>query len=249
MPRATALAVAFGLCSLALCAGCGGNVSGGKLVGSGGSGATGTGGSGATAAGGTGCGLCEPNGAECPQGCPIDGGGPPPLPCGNTTCATGTICCDVCGTDSCVPGNACPTGGSCVMDCSAQDAQGYGECDVLFGYRWNGASCVVVGGCGCQGGDCGKLFPDPQSCYQAYQPCSGDENACCSSDSACVANEECISGKCERKPPSYQCWRDSDCSFGTCSGASVCPCGPGGTCTQSPDRPGYCPVPDDAGTP
>jgi hypothetical protein len=36
------------------------------------------------------------------------------------------------------------------------------------------------------------------------------------------------------------CWRDSDCKFGTCMGASVCPCGYD---CDAPDQMGSCPVP------
>ncbi len=240
--RPASFALAFGLClSLAAFAGCGGNVSGGELVGIGGSGATGSGGSGASggtgATGGSGgggqpcgpttcnknevccnascgicvpkgsgtpcttisctdagppvpcgpttcssgeyccnadCGVCAPLGAMCPQvDCAqVDAGPPPPpLPCGNTSCTAGQLCCNVCGQNVCVSGPACPSGGACAVDCSPQDAQPYGKCNLMFGYRWDGGACVPVGGCSCQGADCGNLFPDQQSCYQAYQSC------------------------------------------------------------------------------
>lgn len=117
------------------------------------------------------CGLCEPKGAACPQVDCLADAGPPPMPCGNTTCASGSICCNVCGTDSCVAGDTCPTGGACAVDCSPQDAHGYGKCKMLFGYRWTGLDCQQVGGCSCQGTDCGNLFKDLQSCQQAYASC------------------------------------------------------------------------------
>jgi hypothetical protein len=187
--------------SLAALAGCGGSVTGGDLMGSGGSAAGGSGGStggsggstgGSAGQGGSGggyacgpttcphgeyccnadCGMCAPIGAACAQvDCaPVDAG-PPPMPCGNTTCASGSICCNVCGADACVQGNTCPTGGACAVDCSPEDAHSYGKCKMLFGYRWNGVDCEQVGGCSCQGTDCGNLFKDLQSCYQAYASC------------------------------------------------------------------------------
>lgn len=117
------------------------------------------------------CNLCEPNGAECPQmACAADAG-PTHVPCGNTFCSPGSVCCDICGSQSCVTGNTCPTGGACTVDCAPQDTQGYGKCNMLLGYAWNGGSCVPIGGCSCQGTDCGSLFQDYQSCIQAYASC------------------------------------------------------------------------------
>lgn len=210
--RPTSLALAFSLClSLAAFTGCGGSVSGGELLGSGGSGATGSGGSGTAGNGGSGtagsggsagassggsagggghacgpttcphgqyccnsdCGICAPIGSMCPAiGCgPADAGPPPPIPCGNTTCPAGDTCCTMCdGSGLCVAGPGCP--GMACPDCTPQDASGSGTCNLMFGYRWDGQSCVPVGGCSCQGADCSRLFTDYQSCLQAYSSCT-----------------------------------------------------------------------------
>lgn len=192
--RLASLAFAFGLClSLAAFAGCGGSVAGGDLAGSGGSGTAGSGGSsGSAGQGGSSggqtcgpktcphgeyccnadCGICVPKGSDTPcTTISCTDAGPPPMLCGTTTCAPGSICCPMCdGNGICVqPGQGCP--GMTCSDCNPQDAHGYGKCKMLFGYRWNGQDCEQVGGCSCQGTDCGNLFKDLQSCYQAYASC------------------------------------------------------------------------------
>jgi len=74
--------------------------------------------------------------------------------------------------------------------CAAQDATGVGPCDAFFGYYWNGATCVLVGGCTCSGADCGHGWPTPEECVTAHAGCAGDR---CGGfgGSACGAGEFC----------------------------------------------------------
>lgn len=180
------ISVPFAFClavSLAAFAGCSGKTSGGNLPGSAGAAGSGTSSGGRQKCGpvtcprgqlccSVDCGVCAPTINKCPAAvdcAPFDAG--PPVPCGNATCHPGDVCCDVCGTKTCVQGSLCPGDAACTPDCRPQDAQGVGTCNVLFGYRWAGGSCAQVGGCSCQGTDCGKLFQNEQSCYDAHPSC------------------------------------------------------------------------------
>lgn len=97
--------------------------------------------------------------------------------------------------------------------------------------------CVGVQVCAC-GDMCG---PD-RNFQGACEPTLG----CCSSDADCNPDQECVSGMCKQKPPQDQCWRNSDCPFGDCTNAYVCPCRAGSTCTHAMDVLGRCPMPKES---
>lgn len=50
--------------------------------------------------------------------------------------------------------------------CAKVDPQGYGLCDMLLGYGWDGAKCAAVSGCSCKS-DCAKLFKTKVACEKA----------------------------------------------------------------------------------
>jgi hypothetical protein len=58
-------------------------------------------------------------------------------------------------------------------DCAPMDATGVGPCDAFFGYAWDGAACVGISGCSCQGSDCGVLYKSIEACEKAYAGCTG----------------------------------------------------------------------------
>lgn len=87
---------------------------------------------------------------------------------------------------SCVPGS-CDRFGDCkpaLDDCSpgvprscvATDAAGAGfsdghTCNFFQGWGWDGAKCVAVVGCVCQGSDCRALLGDQSGCELTYRHC------------------------------------------------------------------------------
>jgi hypothetical protein len=90
--------------------------------------------------------------------------------CGRVTCAAGQVCCNAsCGICT-EPGGACDMM-FCQDPCAAQDARGEGACDMALGYKWDGGACALVGGCSCQGSDCGALFPSQEACSSAHDDC------------------------------------------------------------------------------
>lgn len=56
-------------------------------------------------------------------------------------------------------------------DCTRQDAEGVGDCDLAFGFAWDGSACVGIGGCECVGADCGELFESFEACQAEYVLC------------------------------------------------------------------------------
>ncbi|MBK8173698.1 MAG: hypothetical protein IPK60_25635 [Sandaracinaceae bacterium] len=58
------------------------------------------------------------------------------------------------------------------VTCGYQDALGEGACALFLGYAWDGESCYGISGCTCEGADCGNLYESPESCEDAYAPCS-----------------------------------------------------------------------------
>jgi hypothetical protein len=68
---------------------------------------------------------------------------------------------------------------------------------------------------------------------------------CCANGALCASGETCAHGpdvcKSQAQLGKNQCWADSDCVGGTCSGVNACPCGAmcliadkPGTCTSNP---------------
>jgi hypothetical protein len=77
-----------------------------------------------------------------------------------------------------------------------------------------------TGGMGAHGGDAGDGGT------------GGVQPFCCSTFADCPQltgqdqkSMSCVNGQCKVPPPPDQCWQDSDCQFGQCLGAGVCPCG------------------------
>ncbi|MCO4761672.1 MAG: hypothetical protein KC502_09225 [Myxococcales bacterium] len=74
--------------------------------------------------------------------------------------------------------------------------------------------------------------------------CGGTTPGCCKADNECGKANVCITGgksqgvcKSLLALGKNQCWSDAQCGTGTCTGASVCPCG--ANCII-PDKPGVC---------
>lgn len=55
--------------------------------------------------------------------------------------------------------------------CPADDARGVGNCAAFFGYRWDGARCVGVGGCSCAGSGCASLAWSIELCDYNHRTC------------------------------------------------------------------------------
>jgi hypothetical protein len=57
--------------------------------------------------------------------------------------------------------------------CRWLDAWGEGQtCQTFFGWTRNSDGCFAVNGCRCVGADCGRLYPDEQSCEADRARCS-----------------------------------------------------------------------------
>jgi len=54
-------------------------------------------------------------------------------------------------------------------ECEALDPFGYGPCDMIIGYAWDGGDCEVFSGCGC-GEDCDLFHPTYSACMDACAP-------------------------------------------------------------------------------
>jgi len=59
----------------------------------------------------------------------------------------------------------------CPLACDPMDVKGVGECKMVLGYGWNGKACELIGGCSCEGADCGRLFASIKECEAAFAPC------------------------------------------------------------------------------
>lgn len=132
-----------------------------------------------------GCGgefFCSADGAGCPDvACP-------PACDDGVFCESG-LCCDDCrGSSYCSPDGACMP---CTGECAPLDARGVGECAAFFGYTWNGADCVGVSGCDCEGRDCSRLYDSPERCLADKWECTLPPR--CESDAECGATEYCDS--------------------------------------------------------
>ena len=75
---------------------------------------------------------------------------------------------------SCQNISLCGTTISCQYGaaCAPQDARGVGICAAIFGYAWNGSSCVGLGGCSCEGADCDEAYETSESCQAARSSCA-----------------------------------------------------------------------------
>lgn len=102
--------------------------------------------------------------------------------------------------------------------CAAQDAEGVGLCQAFFGYAWDGKACVGLGGCSCQGSDCGEIYNSPAACEADYSQCATDGGPAptdcyvggCSSQ-LCTDYPGAIS-TCEARPE-YACYRNAACEL------------------------------------
>ncbi|MCC6646282.1 MAG: hypothetical protein IT374_12010 [Polyangiaceae bacterium] len=140
-------------------------------------------------------------------------------PCFGASC--GTPCVVDCDAPGCAPTKGmCNGAGLCspgspvcdVANCDAMKADGDGLCDAFFGFAWDGARCVGIGGCSCVGPDCNKLYPSLQQCLDA-------ESACACQGKGCGAPCTCPGGDCAKT--FYSCTSDT---HGSCQpGTFACP--------------------------
>lgn len=100
--------------------------------------------------------------------CPLPG-----IPC--QQCADGS---QACPSASCVGGQCQYAFPGCPEPCSPMDAQGVGPCALFLGYSWNGKQCVGIGGCNCEGADCGKVFKTSVDCEASYKACLAPTSPC-----------------------------------------------------------------------
>ncbi|MFH1532577.1 MAG: MopE-related protein [Pseudomonadota bacterium] len=81
--------------------------------------------------------------------------------------------CTHCGDGQCGPGeNPCNCEADCdggASECAALDPTGYGPCDAIIGWAWNGANCEVFSGCGC-GQDCAQFYSTWTACMDVCAP-------------------------------------------------------------------------------
>ncbi len=81
--------------------------------------------------------------------------------------------CTHCGDGECGPGESlCNCEADCdgsSSACKALDPFGYGPCDMVIGYAWDGAGCEVFSGCGC-GQDCAQFYNTYNACMDACAP-------------------------------------------------------------------------------
>ena len=142
--------------------------------------------------------LCEPGG-QCCEGC-----------FGSFSCAPADEMCPVvdCPTE-CRSGEDCPSGNCCADcetgarycssgpcpgcppppgPCEPMEARGVGECLLALGVAWNGDACVGLGGCTCEGPDCGRLYGSIEECERATWGCT---DRSCDFDANCDPTEYC----------------------------------------------------------
>lgn len=111
-----------------------------------------------TCGGGSG-GTCESPAEICPLDCPGVCGCDGRFYC--NTCLAHASSVDV---DS--EGTACRA-----TSCRVMDAVAEGDCDLSFGFAWNGVRCVGLSGCTCEGVDCAATFDRSEACEHAYRGC------------------------------------------------------------------------------
>lgn len=126
--------------------------------------------------------------------------------CGGEVCEGS--CCTTCdGTPYCTMGGCLTV--ECPPNCEAQEAAGVGDCDAIVGVAWNGASCVTISGCSCEGADCSQLHESIEQCEMTQ--------ARCGQTSMCSAWEATGTGDC----PGFfgYTWNGT-----SCAGISGCDC-------------------------
>ncbi|MDQ3032347.1 MAG: hypothetical protein M3Y87_08035 [Myxococcota bacterium] len=115
---------------------------------------------------------------------------PEPHWCGGAdeqgVCAPRPAACDpelatVCGCDGSTYPNGCEAAANGVDvardvacdegPCTADDAHGVGECDLLLGNAWTGTGCVGISGCSCEGTDCDVIRRSDSACLDAHSHC------------------------------------------------------------------------------
>lgn len=70
--------------------------------------------------------------------------------------------------------------GACEGVCAPQDARGVGPmCPAIHGVAWDGTRCDWVGGCGCDGTDCGNLYMSIEDCEAATRGCDQAPGGSC----------------------------------------------------------------------
>ena len=84
----------------------------------------------------------------------------------NGMCIGAQIC--ACGNNCFAPdkGGKCSTGpiGGGASKCKTINPSGYGLCDMLMGYGFDGKACVTVSGCGCKGTTCEGIYKTQAAC-------------------------------------------------------------------------------------
>ena len=160
--------------------------------------------------------YCDANG-QCSPGFPACE--MPSNPCQGAPC--GMPCVEDCNVPGCTPTKGmCNAAGQCsagspvckVASCGAMKAQGQGLCDAFFGFAWNGAQCVGLGGCSCVGTDCNKL-------YQTMEHCLDEKAACACQGKSCGSPCTCPGNDCTKQI--YSCTSDFN---GACQpGPIACP--------------------------
>ncbi len=120
-----------------------------------------------------------------------------PVPCGPTTCAAGTVCCnESCGICT-LPGATCrdiPCTDPGSSPCDGDDAALEGACATAL-YRWSGATCERITGCSCRGRDCARLRTSAAACFEEHERCW--DAACVTSDRlSCPVGYFCETTQC-----------------------------------------------------
>lgn len=152
------------------------------------------------------------------------------------------------GPDSATPGGCtrndqCTASQYCMRSTAACSAEG--ECAA----RPEVCPDVINPVCGCNGisymnsceaavagvsvastGECGGSCTPMRSCCTADAECGREGMACVGPAAECR-------GVCKPTPEAGQCWRDSQCPSGVCTGARICECG---AACLLPDAPGRC---------
>ncbi len=60
---------------------------------------------------------------------------------------------------------------ACETPCDPMTAKGIGDCKKLLGWSWNGRECRLLGGCECEGDDCGRLYASEDECAASVSGC------------------------------------------------------------------------------
>lgn len=83
--------------------------------------------------------------------------------------------------------------GACTSACAAQDARAEGACFLILGVRWTGSTCEQLGGCSCEGADCGALYETDAECRAAHEGCERAPGGACGGEAGdvCRPDEWC----------------------------------------------------------